>query len=677
MWNIISVLILIVEVLLLVGFVIGRFKKKQLNETVMFIATVFVINFSLHLLPFLYNIVKLGEETNIPFGLLGCFGSAMMLFVGEPNVEAVAGFADTFTVFAVAYVLGVLIALLTTISTAIETLSNSIVNAFRLAKALRQGGCDIVIGNSSKALRYAQSGNAVLLIDDGVEKDSVKELIEDGYAVLKKGFTEQMMKGRQFNTKTRYNIVCPDSPKALEHIETFIAYKKAETNTKNIYLYIELEGEKAETIRREIIEKSDMEAYIGTFSTNELLARTFIEENPVTKYLPKECIADAAIKKDTEINVFILGFGKLGQEQYRQSVLNNQLVTFDSEYTVLPINYYLCDTNMDAAEWNISGIAEALGERNSEEYFALPDLPFKTDILDKAPACREVLNTIKKRVQKGSGYTMVVICTEDDSCNIEIGAKLKTMLYGLENYHLFVRSEATYTQDDAATTYFGKSDNVFNHDVIVNDSLSVMARKLNEVYTAQYAGAEERNRPDFAEYIQKKSQKDWNNFDYFTLYSNIYSAMSLRIKLNLLGLDYIKDGNGANTARIGERYGHKGEYAYSEYFTPSVRNALIAQEHARWNAYHLLSEYLPLEKNGITVKADDGKKVRFNVKNTAAKKHACLTTYNGLNDLSSYLAENAGNGCTAADYDYYIYDEMMITSAEELLTSLGYSVIEK
>ena len=53
MWNIISVLILIVEVLLLVGFVIGRFKKKQLNETVMFIATVLVINFSLHLLPFL------------------------------------------------------------------------------------------------------------------------------------------------------------------------------------------------------------------------------------------------------------------------------------------------------------------------------------------------------------------------------------------------------------------------------------------------------------------------------------------------------------------------------------------------------------------------------------------------------------------------------------------------
>ena len=91
----------------------------------------------------------------------------------------------------------------------------------------------------------------------------------------------------------------------------------------------------------------------------------------------------------------------------------------------------------------------------------------------------------------------------------------------------------------------------------------------------------------------------------------------------------------------------------------------------------MLGEFLPLNKNGITIKSDDGKIVRFNVKNTVAKKHACLTTFNGLNDLSSYLAEKAGNGCTAADYDYYIYDEMLITSVKELLTSLGYSVIEK
>ena len=677
MWNIISVLILIVEILLLVGFVIGRFKKKQINETVVFIATVFVVNFSMHLLPFLYNVIELGEQTNIPFGLLGCFGSAMMLFVGEPNVEAVAGFANVFTVFAVAYVLGVLIALLTTISTAIEVFSNTIINGFRVAKALKKESCDIVVGNSPKALHYAKTCNTVLLIDDSISKDCVKELIGDGYAVLHKGFTEQLLASRQFNTATRYNIVCPSSEKALDYVEAFIAYKKAETNAKHTHLYVEMNGTEAETVRREIVEKNGMEEYIDTFSTNELLARTFTHANPVTGYLPKEYIEDAAIKQGTEISVFVLGFGTLGQEVYRQSVLNNQLVTFDGEYKVLPINYYLCDTGIDATEWNIGGLPEALSELNAAEYFPLPELPFKTSVIDRIPASREVLTAIRKQVQKDTSYALIIIDTDGDCRNIEIGAKLKTMLFGSENYHIFVRSEAAYTEDDEIVTYFGNSEDVFNHDVIVNDSLSAMAKKLNEVYTAQYAGAEERNRPDFAQYIQQKAEKDWNSFDYFTLYSNIYSAMNLRTKLNLLGLDYVKDGNGANTALIDERHGHKGEYAYSEYFTPSVRNALIAQEHARWNAYHLLSEYLPLDKNGITLKSGDGKKVRFNVKNTAAKKHACLTTYNGLNDLSAYLAQKASNGCTAADYDYYIYDEMLITSVEELLTSLGYSVIEK
>ena len=253
---------------------------------------------------------------------------------------------------------------------------------------------------------------------------------------------------------------------------------------------------------------------------------------------------------------------------------------------------------------------------------------------------------------------------------------MRTALFDVDNYHLFVRSEVPFTKDDVYTTYFGNSESVVNHDVIVNDSLSTIAKKLNEVYTKQYADAEERNRPDFAEYIRQKAEKDWNGLDYFTLYSNIYSAMNMRVKLNLLGLDYVNNASG-NNSLIGERYGRKDKYAYSEYFNSSVRNALLAQEHARWNAYHLLGEYLPLSKDGITVKSSDGEKVRFNVKNTAAKKHACLTTFSGLNELSSYLAQKAGNGRTAADYDYYVYDELLIISVEELLNSLPYSVVEK
>ena len=677
MWNIISILILIIETVLLFSFIVGRFKKRRLNETAIFIGSVIIVNYSLHLVPFLYTVFELGDGSNVILGMLDCVGATIKLFVGEARVSAVAKFTNDFPHFSIAYMLGVVIALLTTISAVIEAFRNSVTNGVRVAKALKKDNCDIIIGNSANALHYATTCNSVLLLDDSVDKSTGKELIENGNAILRKSFTVQLLRSHHFNKKTKYNIVCIESNNVLDYIDTFIAYKKANTSTKNIYLYVELEGEMAETIRREIIEKNMVEAFIKTFSVNELIARTFIEANPVAKYLPDEYIENAAIKSNTKINIFMLGFGALGKELYRQLVLNNQLVTYDGEYKVLPINYYLCDTDIDSSEWNINGLSEAINELNIIEYFPLPKLPFKTNIISKAPTTREVLGEIKRQAQKDDSYTFIIVDTEEDCRNIEIGSKLKTLLFGSDNYHAFVRSEVSYTEDDEFVTYFGDSKDVFNSDVIVNDSLSVMAKKLNEVYTAQYADEEERNRPDFAQYIHNKAEKEWNGLDYFTQYSNIYSAMNLRTVLNLLGLDYVKDGNGANTLLISERYGRKGEYEYYEYFTPTVRNALLAQEHARWNAYHLLSEYMPLEKSGITVKNSDGKKVRFNVKNTVAKKHACITTFSGLDSLSSYLAERAGNGCTAADYDYYIYDEMLISSAEELLSSLGYSVIEK
>lgn len=677
MWNIISNLILIMEIFLLLSFVIGRFKKKKINETIWYLTVVFFVNLALNLVPYLYNVIVLKEKVNHVFGLFGCIMSSVHMFVGEGAGEAARAFSEIVPIFAYAYVLAVIVSLIAVIGAAVETFGNSIANAFRLSQVLKQDSCDIVIGNTPKALHYAKTCNSVLLLDDNVGKEMVNEFIEDGYVILRKCFTGQMFKGREFNNTTRYNIVCPVSEVALEYIDTFIAYKKTEKIEKNVYLYVDLEGATAESIRREIIEKNGMEAYINTFSTNELLARTFIEENPVTKHLPKMFIENATVKYGTEINMFILGYGKLCRELYRQSVLNNQLVTFDGEYKALPINYYLCDVGIDATEWCVGGLAEELERLHAKEYFPLPELPFVANTINKAPNSREVLNTIKSKVKNDNSYTFIIIDTEQDCENIELGAKLKSILYDAANYHIFIRSEASYVENDSIVTYFGKSDSVFNHDIIVNDSLSTMAKRLNEVYTAQYASAEERKRPDFAAYIKEKAENDWKDLDYFTLYSNIYSAMNLRVKLNLLGLDYISDGKGANVSLLKERYEDKADYAYSEYFTASVRNALLAQEHIRWNAYHLLNEYLPLSKNGITIKSDDGKKVRFNVKNTLAKKHACLTTFNGLNELSSYLAQKAGNGCTAADYDYYIYDEMLITSAEELLTSLGYSLIEK
>ena len=72
---------------------------------------------------------------------------------------------------------------------------------------------------------------------------------------------------------------------------------------------------------------------------------------------------------------------------------------------------------------------------------------------------------------------------------------------------------------------------------------------------------------------------------------------------------------------------------------------------------------------------------KFCTKDVVHKNHACLTTYSGLGELSSYLARNAtdsGNGTyTPMNYDYCANDEMLIMSAGDILAETGFSVIER
>lgn len=676
MWKTVSVLILSVELVLIGSFIAGRFHRKKLNETALYLAAVFAVSLSLYLVPFLYRKLILEETGNIIFEILECFGRAIKLFVGEADTDAVVEFATAEPVFTLSYLFGMALAVLTTVSTAVEAFHDALKNGFRLSKAMKQSHCDMVVGAGEKALQYAKNSGAVILLDESVSKEKTVEMMNEGYTVLRRGFTVNFLKSRYFNRQTQYNLVCLEEEKALSYIDTFLAYQAGDCADRHMHLYVEVEESKNQTVRREIIEKNGYGAQITTFCTDELLARTLAEENPITRFLPRQMIEKAAIKPGTQLNVFLLGYGKMGKKLYRQFILNNQLVTFDGEtYRLLPVHYFLFDPQAQASDWDIGGLKEALEELDPAKHFPLPEIPFDTVLLPVSPDSREALQTACKRISQPESYSLVVVDTPDDCRNIELGAKLRSLLIGQENYHIFVRSKAEFTEDDAFTSYFGRTEPVLTHDILIGDGLSTMAKKLNEVYTAQYESGK-KARPDFADYIHRKAEEDWERMDWFTRYSNICAAMSLRVKLNLLGLTYTNDGKGENIEQIAQHYPRNGAEEYSGYFSQSVCNALLAQEHARWNAYHLLQEWLPMEKSGIRRKAADGGKPRFVVKNPEAKKHACLTDYAGLNALSSLLAEQAGNGATAADYDYYAYDEMLMCSAEELLRTLGYSVSE-
>ena len=674
MWLFATIIILLTEIALLVCFIIGRSRKRRLNETLVFLGIAFAVTLALNVVPYIHSVVGTEGDSNLILGLLGCFHAALELFVGKPAPDGVAAFAAEVPLFSVAYLIGTGLAVLATVSAAVEAFGNMIRNGFRLKKALKRPYCDLVVGNSPEALEYAENNAAVLLLDNSVSKETVAGLMEENFVVLRKGLTRSLMEDRRFNTVSRYNIICMEESKALGHVDAFIAYKKAHPDEKNVFLYVQIEGSKAEAVRREVIEKSDCEQWIDTFCAKELLARQFVEEYPIAKLLPKAWIKDGAVCPEAKIHTFFLGFGPRSQELYRQSVLNNQLVTFaEDTYKLLPICYHLCDTQLDTACLAGAELKEALAELDSARYFPLPELPFDTEVIHEAPGSWACLQAIKKALRYENSFGVLIVDTGCDFGSIELGVKLKRQLADMENLHIFVHSEAAFVEDNAGITYFGKGQSVLTHDVIVNDSLSTMAKKLNEVYTAREK-QDQRNRPDFAQYVKEEAEKAWNGFDYFKIYSNIYGAMSLRQKLNLLGLDYKTDGKRENLGLLQERYPNP-DYSYEDHGKQSVRNALIAQEHARWNAYHLLGGYLPLAREEIKASTADDGKVYYRTKDTTVRLHACLTTYEGLSQLSKHLAEKAQD--QPADHDYYKYDEMLITSAEELLRQLGYSLMER
>ena len=677
MWNLFFSIIIAAELAMLSWFLVEKIRRGKFSATFLFIGLVFTLNWINNCTASLYDMYVMKESGNLLINIASKIKASAGMFVGDVDKNALTNIINDYPLFLVTYFLGWILGLISTINTVIEAIEHTVRNNYRVTKRMRNKECDIVIGNSAKAVKYARSSDAVILLDAGVIKETVNILIEDGFPVVHKSFTTKLLGSRIFCKSTRYNIICPCEENTLEYINTVISFVKSSAEHLDIHLFVEIEGDKAETVRREIIDSNKMESLIDIFSIDDLLARNFTEKNPVIKYLPEDFIVDGALKPESDIAVFIIGYGGLGRQIFKNSVLNNQYVTYSDGYKVLPLHYYICDTAIDSSDWLIDGMKQSLDElvQYTDKYFTPPEMPYTAEVISVSPTSREIMKAIKGHINKPNSYAFVIVDTNDDYSNIEIAAKIKSFLYGINNFRIFVCSKDSSAKNENVISYFGKRESVLTHDIIVNDCFSSMGKKLNEMYEVHYASDDEKKRTDFADYIHKKANVSWAGLDYFTKYSNIYSAMSLRVKLNLLGLDYKSgDETPCGTELLPD---YSKELPYSDYLTRSTRNALIAQEHARWNAYHLVNEWMPLEKEGIVGNMKDNGSVKFTVKIPAAKKHACLTTHADLNILSTHLARSANNNSSAADYDFYRNDEFLLAGIDEIFNTFGYSAVKK
>lgn len=447
------------------------------------------------------------------------------------------------------------------------------------------------------------------------------------------------------------------------------------------------------------------------------IAMDFIDKYPFTKFMNEDQIdyETSLIKKDVDINVMLIGFGKTNQQIFLTSVANNQFLTVGkTEPELKKVKYFIFDKENSENNKNLNHnyyrYKHECLKLNQDEYLPFPTLPakekyYKLDIND----C-EFYTRIRKIVTSHSkDVNFIIIAFGTDLENIDMAQKLvaKRKEWGIENLVIFVKARAvkkedTLIKDEAC--YFIANENaaVYDIDKIIGDDIFKMAQQRNEVYDLEY-DIKNSNVVIDDKYVEK-NRENANRAWYMSKTqlereSSLYCCLSLRSKLNLMGLDYCKiDDPSNNEVALSEeeylaiyakgdsidreKYKHikangKKIVNYTLEFANSRRTNLAIHEHQRWNSFMISKGIVPATKeqilNEITVK-DDGTVKFTNGKNYALRRHGNLTTFVGLVEFRQMVANR--DKCDELVKDVIQYDYQILDDAYWLLNSNNFKIFK-
>ena len=431
------------------------------------------------------------------------------------------------------------------------------------------------------------------------------------------------------------------------------------------------------------------------------IAVDFIERYPLTQFMDEKQIDynTSLIKKDVDINVFLIGFGKTNQQIFLTSVANNQFLTAaeDGGDPVLKkVNYLIFDKQRAENNKNLNHSYyrfrnETMGAAK-DEYLPFPEIPatevyYKLDINDS-----HFYTRIRERAMRSpNDANYVVIAFGTDLENIDMAQKLveKRREWNLQNLIIFVKArkwtkEQTLLEDENCYFIGNEEKVVYDIEELTGDRIYHMAHMRNEIYDVEYDITHSYITEITDGYLAKKkveSNKTWyTKKTQIERESNIYSCLSLRSKLHLMGLDYcpMDDKRVALTEEeylkhyagddlpVFDRYsltanGKKVAY-YDLVFAEGRRKNMAIHEHQRWNSFMISKGIIPATKDQILTEQywEDGKLKYSNGKNYVMRRHGNITTFDGLVDFRQMVANRDGKDEQETDvikYDYQILDD--------------------
>ncbi len=443
------------------------------------------------------------------------------------------------------------------------------------------------------------------------------------------------------------------------------------------------------------------------------IAIDFIDKYPMTRFMDENYIdySTSLVKEGVDLNVVMLGFGKANRQLFVTMVANNQFLTEDKSKDVVQksVRYRLFDVkhtdthkraNREYFRYSRFFDDIKADADRSAEYLPIIDKVADDECIDLDLDDIAFFDKLKAALSFGEkAINYIVISLGEDYLNITTANKICSVLkeWKIKSCRVFikVRNKKTYkaAQDYCDPDYcipYGEEESViYDFANITKEKFSQMAITRNFIYDVE-KDIECENVS--AEKI-RESQLNWYlKRDSIQRESNIYAILSIRSKLNMIGLDYCdkndhKDKREISYGEYMERYaandmpfipecknGETKKIVYPLEFIPSLRKNLAMQEHARWNAFMIMKGFLPAKIEDILNEVDkDGQYT--NGKNFAIRHHGNLTTFEGLETFRHMVAER--DKVSEKDCDVIKYDYQLMDGAWQLLDKSGYKVIER
>ena len=457
--------------------------------------------------------------------------------------------------------------------------------------------------------------------------------------------------------------------------------------------------------------------------TNEYkkVALDFADNYPITRFMDKSYIDynTALVKDNVDVNVILVGFGKTNQQIFLSSVMGDVLVQKGNAQEPLQkkIRYVVFDKDRDAQDdKNLNHtyfryeheMREALAKNGKQKlYLPLPEPPAIVDPQKININDRGFYDTIRDIVIPSEGkkaLTYIVIAFGSDLENIDMAQKLveKRDEWALDSVVIFVKARR-WTKEQSFLEqknciFIGNDELVgFNLENILSNKWVSFAQIRDAFYEIEKKSVESE---EISEALlganRREVVKKWHSPSRtsYQRESNIYACLNLRLKLNLMGMDYCKRVENPTVKYLTrdeyfKRYlGEKlpeivkvsslgrvvfKELARQEVFTDR-RGTLATQEHLRWNAYMISQGFIPSTTEQIRNEKNASGEFT-NGKNYDLRRHGALTTMKGLVEFRKIVSARDKVGEEESDlikYDYQIYDEAYWT-----LDRLGYAMIDK